>query len=123
VNVQVIADPAGRLIWAVAALARLRARPDRGSDTTASPMPLTSANVMTFADEVYQGRPWQRPDAVPNATATGRNCPTRRKPSTAAPPAANAPNATQGLESPDQTTLLPHPARPRSCRPSSSYTT
>jgi len=54
VNVQVIADPAGRLIWASAAL------PGAAHDVTAARThgitdALTSANVMTFADKAYQG--------------------------------------------------------------------
>ena len=54
VNVQVIADPAGRLIWASAAVPGAvhdltAARTHRIIDT------LSSANVMTFADKAYQG--------------------------------------------------------------------
>jgi hypothetical protein len=54
VNVQVIADPAGRLIWASAAL------PGSAHDLTAARThgiidALTSANIMTFADKAYQG--------------------------------------------------------------------
>ncbi|SNS98767.1 DDE superfamily endonuclease [Actinoplanes regularis] len=54
VNVQVIADPAGRLIWASAALpgsvdGLTAARTHTIIDT------LTNANVMTFADKAYQG--------------------------------------------------------------------
>jgi hypothetical protein len=54
VNVQVIADPAGRLIWASAAL------PGSAHDLTAARShaiigALSSANVMTFADKAYQG--------------------------------------------------------------------
>jgi hypothetical protein len=54
VNVQVIADPAGRLIWASAAL------PGSSHDLTAARShgiidALSSANVMTFADKAYQG--------------------------------------------------------------------
>jgi DDE superfamily endonuclease/Helix-turn-helix of DDE superfamily endonuclease len=54
VNVQVIADPAGRLIWASAAL------PGSAHDLTAARThgitdALTSADVMTFADKAYQG--------------------------------------------------------------------
>jgi hypothetical protein len=53
-NVQVIADPAGRLIWASAAL------PGSAHDLTAARThgiidALTSADVMTFADKAYQG--------------------------------------------------------------------
>ncbi|MEN3616239.1 transposase family protein [Plantactinospora sp. ZYX-F-223] len=53
-NVQVIADPAGRLVWASAAL------PGSAHDLTAARThgivaALTSANVMTFADKAYQG--------------------------------------------------------------------
>jgi hypothetical protein len=54
VNVQVIADAAGRLIWASAAL------PGSVHDLTAARThaiidALTSANVTTFADKAYQG--------------------------------------------------------------------
>ena len=55
-NLQVIADPAGRLIWASAAL------PGSVHDLTAARNHgiidvLSSANVMTFADKAYQGAP------------------------------------------------------------------
>ncbi|MFF0658951.1 transposase family protein, partial [Micromonospora tulbaghiae] len=54
VNVQVIADAAGRLVWASAAL------PGSTHDLTAARThgiieALTSADVMTFADKGYQG--------------------------------------------------------------------
>jgi hypothetical protein len=54
VNVQVIADPAGRLIWASAAL------PGSTHDLTAAhthriTQTLSSAKVMTFADKAYHG--------------------------------------------------------------------
>jgi hypothetical protein len=54
VNVQVIADAVGRLVWASAAL------PGSTHDLTAARThsiieALTSANVMTFADKAYQG--------------------------------------------------------------------
>jgi hypothetical protein len=54
VNVQVVADPAGRLIWASAAM------PGSTHDLTAARThglieTLSSANVMTFADKAYQG--------------------------------------------------------------------
>ncbi|MER7475773.1 transposase family protein [Micromonospora sp. NPDC000018] len=53
-NVQVVADPAGRLVWASAAL------PGSVHDLTAARAhgiidALNSANVMTFADKAYQG--------------------------------------------------------------------
>jgi hypothetical protein len=53
-NVQVIADPAGRLVWASPAL------PGAVHDLTAARTlgiidSLTSATVMTFADKGYQG--------------------------------------------------------------------
>ena len=53
-NVQVIADPAGRLVWASQAL------PGSAHDLTAArthgiTTALTRANVMTFADKAYQG--------------------------------------------------------------------
>lgn len=54
VNIQVIADPAGRLIWVSAAL------PGSAHDLTATHThgaidALTSAKVMMFADKAYQG--------------------------------------------------------------------
>ncbi|MCY1144058.1 transposase family protein [Actinoplanes sp. Pm04-4] len=54
VNVQVIADAAGRLVWASAAL------PGAAHDLTAARIheiiaALTNADVMTFADKGYQG--------------------------------------------------------------------
>jgi hypothetical protein len=54
VNVQVIADPAGRLVWASAAL------PGAAHDLTAARAhgiidALNRQNVMTFADKAYQG--------------------------------------------------------------------
>lgn len=53
-NVQVIADAAGRLVWASAAL------PGSAHDLTAARThgiiaALTNADVMTFADKAYQG--------------------------------------------------------------------
>ncbi|MEU7906394.1 transposase family protein [Actinoplanes sp. NPDC049118] len=53
-NVQVIADPAGRLVWASPAL------PGAAHDLTAARthgiiVALSSADVMTFADKAYQG--------------------------------------------------------------------
>ena len=53
-NVEVIADPAGRLIWASAAL------PGAVHDLTAARIhtiidALTREKVMTFADKAYQG--------------------------------------------------------------------
>lgn len=62
VNVQVLADPAGRLVWASPAL------PGAVHDLTAARHhglidALTSANIMTFADKGYQGadRPIRTP--------------------------------------------------------------
>ncbi len=54
VNVQVIADPAGRLVWASAAM------PGAAHDLTAARThriidALSTANVMTLADKAYQG--------------------------------------------------------------------
>jgi hypothetical protein len=53
-NVQVVADPAGRLVWASPAL------PGRTHDLTAARTvglidALTSGNILTFADKGYQG--------------------------------------------------------------------
>jgi hypothetical protein len=54
VNVQILADPAGRLVWASPAL------PGAAHDLTAARThglldTLTSTNVTTFADKGYQG--------------------------------------------------------------------
>lgn len=54
VNVRVVADPAGRLVWAPAAL------PGSAHDLTAARAhgiieALSGPNVMTFADQAYQG--------------------------------------------------------------------
>jgi DDE superfamily endonuclease/Helix-turn-helix of DDE superfamily endonuclease len=66
VNVQVIADAAGRLVWASPAL------PGSVHDLTAARAHgiievLTSAEVMTFADKGYQGARGQRADPVQTA--------------------------------------------------------
>jgi hypothetical protein len=74
VNVQVIADPAGRLIWASAAL------PGSAHDLTAARIhgiiaALSSATVMTFADKAYQGArgsirtPFKRHHYLPKLSA------------------------------------------------------
>ena len=80
-NVQVIADPAGRLVWASAAL------PGSSHDLAAARTiihALTRENVMTFASVRRS-----------NATATGRNSPAGRRRSTVptpgSAPSANAP--------------------------------
>jgi hypothetical protein len=70
VNVQVIADAAGRLIWASVAL------PGRTHDLSAARQlgiidALTSANVMTFADKTSDGRNCQAATAaIGNAVAS-----------------------------------------------------
>ncbi|GLZ01769.1 hypothetical protein Acsp02_90200 [Actinoplanes sp. NBRC 103695] len=53
-NVQVIADPAGRLVWAPAALPGA-VHPLTAARTHGIVDALTSASVMTFADKAYQG--------------------------------------------------------------------
>jgi hypothetical protein len=68
-NIQVIADPAGRLIWASAAL------PGAAHDLTAARThgiidALTRANVLTFADKAYQGA--ARPIITPYKKHKGR---------------------------------------------------
>jgi hypothetical protein len=53
VNVQVIADPAGRLIWASPVLPG--ARHDAGAAEHALPAALSAAGVTTYADSAYHG--------------------------------------------------------------------
>ena len=94
VNVQVIADAAGRLVWASAAL------PGAVHDLTAARThgiidALSSDDVMTFADKAYQGARGSVSGPRSSVTATGRTCLGGRRPSTertlAFAPAANAP--------------------------------
>jgi hypothetical protein len=112
VNVQVIADAVGRLVWASAAL------PGSTHDLTAARThsiieALTSANVMTFADKAYQGargtvrtpfkRHRYRPKPVPSAEGRQpRACPHPR-------PRRTRQRHPQDLENPDQAALLPPP--------------
>ncbi|AGZ46244.1 IS5/IS1182 family transposase [Actinoplanes friuliensis] len=68
-NIQVVADPAGRLIWASPAL------PGRAHDLTAARThglidALTHAGVITFADRAYQGT--QSPLITPYKKHKGR---------------------------------------------------
>jgi hypothetical protein len=94
VNVQLLADPAGRLVWASPAL------PGAVHDLAAARHhglidALTAANAMTFADKAYQGAdrpirtPFKRHHRRPQRLAG-------RRPSTATTPAsaasANAPS-------------------------------
>ncbi|GAA1315511.1 hypothetical protein GCM10009634_86310 [Saccharothrix xinjiangensis] len=111
VNVQVLADPAGRLVWASPT------RPGAVHDLTVARTHglidvLTEHEVTTFADKAYQGAggtvrtPFKRhatrprlslgQKAVNRAQARIRARRTRRL-------------AAQGLESPDQAPLLPTP--------------
>jgi len=85
VNVQVLADAAGRLVWASPAL------PGAVDGLIEA---LTRVKVMTFADKAYQGAGgtiW-----TPfNGSRTGRGCPSGKDQSTASTPrsapSANAP--------------------------------
>ena len=85
VNVQVIADPAGRLIWASAAL------PGSTHDLTAARNhgivdALSSVNVMTFTDKAYQGArgsirtPFKRHRYRPKLSRHPRPAPRRSEP-------------------------------------------
>jgi hypothetical protein len=90
VNVQVIADPAERFIWASAAL------PGAVHDLTAARThdlinALANANVMTFADKAPRV-PVAASGHRSNATDTDRSCPAGRRPSTAPMP-GSAPSA------------------------------
>jgi hypothetical protein len=113
VNIQVIADAAGRLIWASAAL------PGAVHDLTAARThaiieALTSAKVMTFADKAYQGArgsvrtPFKRhfcqaetlrlaEEGQPGARPDPRHRRTRQR-------------HPQDLEAPDETPLQPTPS-------------
>ncbi len=68
VNVQVIADPAGRLVWASPALpgARHDAGAAREHGISAA---LSTAGVKTFADTAYIGAGGHDPSPVPAPTA------------------------------------------------------
>ena len=116
--VQVLADPAGRLIWA--SPAQLGARHDMGAATEHGILAaLQQAQVHAIADTGYQGAPlssqrYAAPSAAssPTPTATdGR--PTRRSRSTNPPsPARNLwgrQRAIEELEDPAQDPLLPDP--------------
>jgi DDE superfamily endonuclease len=77
-NVQVIVDAAGRLVWASAAL------PGSAHDLTAARThgiiaALTNADVMTFADKAYQGAGGSVRTRS-SGTATGRSCRAGRRP-------------------------------------------
>ena len=94
VNVQVIADAAGRLVGASPAL------PGATHDLSAARVhgiidALSSADVMTFADRATK-EPAGACARRSSATATGRSCPAGRRPSTAhmpvSAPAASAPS-------------------------------
>jgi hypothetical protein len=93
VNVQVIADAAGRLAWASAAL------PGSTHDLTAARThgiiaALSSDDVMTFADKAYQGARGSVRTPFKRHRYRGRSCLDGRRPSTgrtpASAPAANA---------------------------------
>ena len=109
VNVQVIADPAGRLTWA--------ALPGSNHDLTAARTHAiidapTRANVKTFTDKAYQGARGSIRTPF-NAAATGRNSPPGRRRSTELTRdpryRRTRQRHPQNLESPDKTTLQPAP--------------
>lgn len=123
-NVQVIADATGRLVWASAAL------PGSTHDLTAARThsiidALTSADVMTFADKGYQGAHGSVRRS--SGAASGRSCHAGRRRSTGrtrrSAPAVNArsPRSRPGKSWPS--CAAAHAARPRSCRPFSPCTT
>jgi hypothetical protein len=77
-NVQVIVDAAGRLVWAPAAI------PGSAHDVTAARThgiiaALTNADVMTFADKAYQGVGGSVRTRS-SGTDTGRSCRAGRRP-------------------------------------------
>lgn len=114
VNVQVIADPAGRLIWASAAL------PGSVHDLTAARThaiidALTNMNVMTLADKAYQGArgsirtPFKRHRYRPKLSLAEEGQP-RSRPNPRHRRARQ--RHPQDLESPDQAALQPAPGDP-----------
>lgn len=126
VNVQVIADPAGRLIWASAAL------PGSVHDLTAARThaiidALTSVNVMTFADKAYQGArgsirtPFNRHRYRPKLSRWQKKVNRAHARIRAIGERANATLKTWKVLARLRCTA--RTGRPRSCRPSSSYTT
>lgn len=126
VNVQVIADPAGRLIWASAAL------PGSVHDLTAARThaiidALTSVNVMTFADKAYQGArgsirtPFNRHRYRPKLSRWQKKVNRAHARIRAIGERANATPKTWKVLARLRCTA--RTGRPRSCRPSSSYTT
>jgi hypothetical protein len=133
VNVQVVADPAGRLIWVSPALPG--ARHDLGAAREHGlPGALAAAGVRALADTAYQGagpavtvpQRRRRLDPTPAPAATGR-CRRTRKTSTpptrgsAAPANAPTPSSRTGRSS-ARSARAPARQRPSStrCRPSSS---
>jgi hypothetical protein len=115
VNVQVIADPAGRLIWASPAL------PGAAHDLTAARThavieALTSAKVMTFADKAYQGArgsirtPFKRHRYRPKLSAWQKKVNRAHARIRAIGERANATLKT--WEDPEQTPLQPAPGDP-----------
>ena len=107
VNIQVIADPHGRLIWLSAALPGavrdLKAARHHGILAA-----LTRAAVAALADKAYRGggRWWRcRSTADTCPVACARSTP----PTPRSAPSANAPTHPEVLEDPDQAPLLPPP--------------
>jgi hypothetical protein len=125
VNVQVIADPAGRLVWASPAL------PGAVHDLTAARTvglidALTTADVLTFADRGYQGAGGGVRHRS-NDTADGNGSPAGRKRSTGPMPtsahSANPPSPPSRPGDYSTNRAAAHAAPPQSCRPSWPCTT
>jgi DDE superfamily endonuclease len=137
VNVQVIADPAGRLIWASAAVpgsAHDLTAPGSAHDLTAARThgmtdALTSADVMTFPDKAYQGahgsirtpfkRHRYRPKLSRRQKAANR-CP---RPHPLAPQTRQRHLKTWKILTKLRCCPRRRHQRPQSCRPSPPYTT
>jgi hypothetical protein len=124
VNVQVLADPAGRLVWASPAL------PGSTHDLTAARTlglvdALTNADAMTFADKGYQGagdpirtrfkRHRHRRQLSRNQKSVNRSHVKIRA-------FGERANATLKTWKSWPSSTAAHAAPPRSCRPSSSCT-
>jgi hypothetical protein len=112
VNVQVLADAAGRLVWASPAL------PGATHDLTAARThglidTLSNANVMTFADKGYQGAggsmftPFKRHKQRPPLSPAPEGDQPRPHPYPRARRTCDS--DVEDMEDPDQTTLLPTP--------------
>ena len=124
VNVQVIADPAGRLIWASPALPG--ARHDMGAAREHGILDaLTAAGVRVIADNGYRGAgfevPQRRRPATPRPGSAGGCRTTRRRstpptPANADPVSARTPSSRAGRSS--ARSAAAHAGPPTSSRPS-----